>query len=160
MFTRKIVARSVTTAACAGAVAAACFVAPSATAAPLPVTQLPSSGLQVSGLVVPGPLFVGITADSTARTGWTAFTAPATPEVCATSAAGMLVTVDYVNLATGHRGSTTIKPCVHFGNPTPVRAEAFTGSGRIAFVSWIRGSSYQPGAGQPAIPGGGTFFAP
>ncbi|MFZ2510886.1 MAG: hypothetical protein WAW85_07330 [Gordonia sp. (in: high G+C Gram-positive bacteria)] len=131
-----------------------------ASAAPLPVTQLPSSGLQVSGLVVPGPLFVGVTADSTATPGVTAFTAPATPPVCSSSAAGMLVTVDWMNLSTGQRGGFTVKPCPHFNNPTKVRTEATTGSGQIAFVSWIRGSSYSPNAGQPALPGVGTFAAP
>lgn len=157
MFSRKMLTRLLAGAAAAGATA---VLAAPAGAAPLPVTQLPSTGMQVSGLVVPGPLFVGITADSTARRGWTAFTAPATPEVCSSSAAGMVVVVDWINTATGQRSNFTVKPCPNFNDPAPVRTEVFTGSGQIAFMSWIRGSHYNPSAGQPAIPGGGTFFAP
>ncbi|MFT3662836.1 MAG: hypothetical protein QM809_16075 [Gordonia sp. (in: high G+C Gram-positive bacteria)] len=159
MRSRKLRTAVVAAATALSAAAATAVLAAPAEAAPLPVTQVPASGLQVSGLVVPAPLFVGITADSTDRRGWTAFTAPASPAVCSSSAAGMMVDVDYLNTTTGYRGHVRMKPCPNFRDPTPFRPVAYTGSGQIAFTSAIRGSWAYPNAGQPSVPGGGTFVA-
>lgn len=159
MKTRKALTAVIATAAVVSAITATTVLAAPASAVPFPVTQIPASGVQVSGLVVPAPLFVGITAGSTSRRGWTAFTAPAAPAVCSSSAAGMLVDVDYVNTATGHRGHVRMKPCPHFRDPAQFRPVAFTGSGQILFTTAIRGSWAYPNAGQPSIPGGGTFVA-
>lgn len=132
---------------------------PTLTAAAVPVYQIPAIGLQVSGLVVPGPLLLSVNASSQSP-GNTTFSAPARPETCSSSAAGSLVRINFVNLSTGTAGSTTVKPCPYYLNPTPVQSTVHTGSGPVAITVSITGSWAYPNAGQPSLPGFGGFVAP
>ncbi|MFT7024310.1 MAG: hypothetical protein ACJA07_003420 [Rhodococcus sp. (in: high G+C Gram-positive bacteria)] len=127
--------------------------------APVPVYQIPATAFAVSGLVVPGPVFATVTARSLAPT-TTEFAAPARPEVCSTTAGRALVKISYLNVNTGATGTVTVKPCEHFIDPTPTSVVAATGSGRIVLTTQVIGSPFAPAAGQPSIPGIGTFHAP
>ncbi|MFW0787703.1 hypothetical protein AAFP35_24670 [Gordonia sp. CPCC 206044] len=129
-------------------------------AAPVPVYQIPASAVAVSGLVVPGPYFANVTAATTGIRGETAFSAPASPSICSSSAAGALVRIGYLNTATGRSGVTTVKPCPYYLNPTPVVSKVRTGSGQIIVTVQVTGSAAYPNAGQPSLPGIGTFTAP
>jgi hypothetical protein len=142
-----------------GAVATA-LGAGTAQAAPVPVYQIPATAIAVSGLVVPGPYSATVYAATTAARGQTAFSAPASPSICSSSAAGALVRINYLNVSTGQRGATTVKPCPYYLNPTPVVATVRTGSGPIVLTVQVTGSAAYPNAGQPSLPGVGTFTAP
>ena len=145
-----------------GAVFAAVFVGGGvAQAAPaaVPVYQIPATAFAVSGLVVPGPVFATVTARSLAPT-TTEFAAPASPSACATTAGRALVKISYLNVNTGASGSVTVKPCEYYIDPTPTSFVANTGSGRIVLTTQVIGSPFAPAAGQPSIPGIGTFHAP
>ncbi|MGB7240367.1 MAG: hypothetical protein WBD41_30800 [Rhodococcus sp. (in: high G+C Gram-positive bacteria)] len=132
-----------------------------AQAAPVavPVYQIPATAFAVSGLIVPGPVFATVTARSLAPT-TTEFAAPASPSACATTAGRALVKISYLNITTGASGSVTVKPCEFFIDPTPTSVVAHTGSGRILLTTQVVGSPFVPTAGQPSIPGIGTFHAP
>lgn len=121
--------------------------------------QVPAHGFLLSGLVVPGISAVSVTATST-EPGVVSFAAPTSPEVCATSMGGSLVRIDYLNLANGGTGSVTVKPCENFLDATPAEATANIGTGPVVFSVSITGSSYNPTAGQPSIPGVGALTAP
>lgn len=129
-------------------------------AAPIPVYQIPATAVAVSGLVVPGPYFAQVTAATTRVRGETAFAAPASPSICSSSAAGALVRINHLNVATGQRGTTTVKPCPYYLNPTPVVSTVRTGSGPIVVTVQVTGSAAYPNAGQPSLPGVGTYTAP
>lgn len=126
---------------------------------PVPVYQIPATAFAVSGLVVPGPVFATVTARSLAPA-TTEFAAPAGPAACSTTAGGALVKISYLNINTGANGSVTVKPCAYFIDPTPTSVVAHTGSGRIVLTTQVVGSPFAPAAGQPSIPGIGTFQAP
>lgn len=144
----------------AGAPAAsAAPIGPTLTASPVSVYQIPAIGLQVSGLAVPGPLFVSVDASSP-KPGQTTFTAPGSDSTCSTNAAGSLIRVTYRNLGTGAAGSTTVKLCPYFLDPTPVESTVNTGSGAVVISVAITGSWAYPNAGQPSLPGVGGFIAP
>lgn len=132
-----------------------------AQAAPVavPVYQIPATAFAVSGLVVPGPVFATVTARSLAPT-TTEFAAPASQAGCSTTAGRALVKISYLNVNTGASGSVTVKPCEYFIDPTPTSVVAHTGSGRIVLTTQVVGSPFAPAAGQPSIPGIGTFHAP
>lgn len=132
-----------------------------AQAAPVavPVYQIPATAFAVSGLVVPGPVFATVTARSLAPT-TTEFAAPASQAGCSTTAGRALVKISYLNITTGASGSVTVKPCEYFIDPTPTSVVAHTGSGRIVLTTQVVGSPFAPAAGQPSIPGIGTFHAP
>ena len=131
-----------------------------AQAAPVavPVYQIPATAFAVSGLVVPGPVFATVTARSLAPT-TTEFAAPASQAGCSTTAGRALVKISYLNVNTGASGSVTVKPCEYFIDPTPTSVVAHTGSGRIVLTTQVVGSPFAPAAGQPSIPGIGTFHA-
>lgn len=139
--------------------ASAAPVGPTLTAAPVSVFGIPAIGIKVSGLVVPGPLFASVNASSAAP-GKTTFSAPASPETCATTAGGSLVKIDFVNVRTGDRGTGLVKPCPNYIDRTPTHQTVTTGSGPVVFTVAITGSWAYPNAGQPSIPGGGGFVAP
>lgn len=132
-----------------------------AQAAPVavPVYQIPATAFAVSGLVVPGPVFATVTARSLAPT-TTEFAAPASQAGCSTTAGRALVKISYLNITTGASGSVTVKPCEYLIDPTPTSVVAHTGSGRIVLTTQVVGSPFAPAAGQPSIPGIGTFHAP
>ncbi|MFT3714850.1 MAG: hypothetical protein QM774_02595 [Gordonia sp. (in: high G+C Gram-positive bacteria)] len=150
-----------TTLAAVGAVAAATAVTASMLAAPNasagPITQIPAVGFQVSGLVIPGAAVVNVFATPLGK-GKTRFSAPLDPGTCASSAGGALVHIDYVNTGSGRRGGVTVNPCpnIRVGSAT---ATATTGAGQVVTTSFIQGSGYKPNAGQPSLPGVGTFTA-
>ncbi|MEJ6548023.1 hypothetical protein PQI66_00505 [Corynebacterium sp. USCH3] len=125
--------------------------------APLAVYQIPALGLHVSGLVVPGPYFASVVARSTGSPGEVNISAPADPTICSGSAASSHVTVNYLNLSNGRAGEVTVKPCPNFLDLTPVNAVAHTGSGQVAVSIRVTGSAMYPNAGQPSLPGAGTF---
>lgn len=127
---------------------------------PLTVYQLPAVGTAVSGLVVPGPVAMSVTARTADRPGDIIVAAPATPYTCSSSAAGMLVYIDYVNVTTGARGGTRVKPCPYFLTSVPREQTIRTGSGPVLLTIAIRPSHYSPSAGQPALPGAGAFIVP
>ncbi|AEF40776.1 hypothetical protein [Hoyosella subflava] len=129
------------------------------TETPVTIFQLPAHSLVVSGLVVPGIHAAAVTAASP-EPGHVTFAAPTRPEVCATTFGGALVRIDYLNIATGNAGTVTVRPCENFLEPTPTRATANTGSGPVVFSVGLTGTAYRPTAGQPSIPGVGTFTAP
>ena len=139
--------------------AGAAPIGPTLTAAPVTVYQIPAIGLQISGLLTGGPLLASVQASAQAP-GLTTFSAPASPVTCSTTAAGALVRIDYINLSTGIRGSSTVKPCRYFLDPAPTHQTVNTGSGPVAFTVSLKGSSAYPNAGQPSLPGGGGFVAP
>ncbi|MCW4354045.1 hypothetical protein ONR57_12115 [Hoyosella sp. YIM 151337] len=132
---------------------------PAASGTDVTTLQIPAHGFVVSGLVVPGVSAVRVTATSN-EPGVVTFAAPTRPEVCATTMAGSLVRIDYLNLATGGAGSVMVKPCENFLEATPVEATANIGTGPVVFAVSITGSAYSPTAGQPSIPGIGAFAAP
>lgn len=142
-----------------GAVAAlsASAVVAAAPAQAAPIMQIPAVGVQVSGLVVPGPLVVRVHAAPAAGEWETEFSAPADPAVCSSSAAGMLVRIDYVNPGAMRTGSAVVKPCPWFINPTPTHVKKDTGPGQVFVTAVIIGSPERPDAGQPSLPGVGTF---
>jgi hypothetical protein len=70
------------------------------------------------------------------------------------------VRIDYVNVSTGARGSSTVKPCPYFLDPAPTHDTVNTGSGPVVFTVSIKGSYAYPNAGQPSLPGVGGFVAP
>lgn len=144
----------------AAALSTAALSAAPAQAAPVTVAQIPAIGLEVSGLVVPGPLVQNITAETTATRGVTRFAAPGSDYSCSASAAGRVVDINWINAGTGQSGHVRVKSCRQFLNPAPLSAEARTGSGQILLSILIRGTDYSPNAGQPALPGVGTFTAP
>lgn len=134
-------------------------VGPTLTAgSPVTVYQWPAVGVKVSGLVVPGPFIAGVTARSVGP-GKVEFSAPQSPETCATTIRGANIQVGYVNLATGHRGGTAFAACGYLDS-LPTEATAHTGSGPVAITIGITGSGYMPNAGQPSLPGVGGFMAP
>lgn len=139
--------------------ASAAPIGPTLTASPVSVYQIPAVGLQVNGLAVPGPLFVSVNASSP-ESGQTTFTAPGSNTTCSTNAAGSLVRVTYRNLGTGAAGTTTVKLCPYFLDPTPVASTVYTGSGPVVIGVSITGSWAYPNAGQPSLPGVGGFVAP
>lgn len=134
-------------------------VGPTLTAAPVSVFQIPAIGVKVSGLVIPGPHLASVNASSAAP-GRTTFSAPARPETCATTAGGSLVRINYVNVRTGDRGVSVVKPCPFFLDSAPTHQTVRTGSGPVVFTVSITGSWAYPNAGQPSLPGGGGFVAP
>jgi hypothetical protein len=134
-------------------------VGPTLSAAPVSVYQIPALGVQVSGLAIPGPLLASVHASAPAP-GLTTFSAPASRETCSTTAAGALVQIDYVNVGTGARGSSTVKPCPYYLHPAPTHQTVNTGSGPVVFTVSIKGSYAYPNAGQPSLPGVGGFVAP
>lgn len=127
---------------------------------PLAVYQIPALGLHVSGLVVPGPYFASVVARSTGTSGEVDFSAPASPDICSGSAASSHVTVNYLNLTSGKGGEVTVKPCPTYLDPTPMNVVAKTGSGQVAMGIRVTNSAMFPDAGQPSLPGAGTFHAP
>ncbi|WOC12408.1 hypothetical protein [Gordonia sp. MP11Mi] len=127
---------------------------------PISVLQWPAIGLQFSGLVVPMPLLGNVTAATTDKRGVTELAAPAPPTTCSASGGGALVGINWVNTTNGRSGSTTVKPCPNFLDPTPHTRKVNTGSGQIAVTIHFTGSRPYPNAGQPSIPGVGTFLAP
>lgn len=133
--------------------------ATTAAAEPIGVLQLPAHSLVVSGLVVPGIHGAAVTVAS-AGPGHVTFAAPTPPEACATTYGGALVRIDYLNVATGAAGTTMVRPCPNFLDPTPETATVHTGPGPVVFSIGITGSDYRPSAGQPSLPGFGTFTAP
>ncbi|WP_149359406.1 hypothetical protein [Lolliginicoccus suaedae] len=130
-----------------------------AAAEPLGVLQLPAHSLVVSGLVVPGIHGAAVSVTS-AGPGDVTFAAPTRPEACATTFGGALVRIDYLNVATGAAGTTTVRPCTSFLDPTPEASTVHTGPGLVVFSIGVTGSDYRPSAGQPSLPGLGTFTAP
>lgn len=124
------------------------------------VYQIPALGLHVSGLVVPGPYFASVVARATVTPGEVNISAPADPTICSGSAAGSHVTVNYLNLTTGKAGEVTVKPCPTYLDPTPLNVNEKTGSGQIAVSIRVTDSAMSPNAGQPSLPGAGTFHAP
>ncbi|MBD8506703.1 hypothetical protein HT102_09415 [Hoyosella sp. G463] len=130
-----------------------------AAADPIGALQLPAHSLVVSGLVVPGIHGAAVTVASVGP-GVVTFAAPTRPEACATTYGGALVRIDYLNVATGAAGTTTVRPCTNFLDPTPETATVHTGPGPVLFTIGVTGSAYRPSAGQPSIPGVGTFTAP
>lgn len=134
-------------------------VGPTLTAAPVSVFQIPAIGVKVSGLVIPGPHLASVNAASAAP-GRTTFSAPARPETCATTAGGSLVRINYVNVRTGDRGVSVVKPCPFFLDSAPTHQTVRTGSGPVVFSVSVTGSWAYPNAGQPSLPGGGGFVAP
>ncbi|WP_207835672.1 hypothetical protein [Williamsia soli] len=139
--------------------ASAAPVGPTLTAAPVSVLQIPAIGVKVSGLVIPGPHLASVNAASAAP-GKTTFSTSASPETCATTVGGSLVRINYVNVRTGDRGTSVVKPCPYFLDPAPTHQTVHTGSGPVAFTVSITGSWAYPNAGQPSLPGGGGFVAP
>lgn len=167
--------KTLTTAACATAVAAAAVAGSSLAAAPAhaeppaPVTiaaapisvlQFPAVGLQFSGLVVPMPLTGSVTAATTDEAGITRLAAPASPATCSATGAGALVNVNWLNVTNGRSGSAKVKPCPHYLDPTPTHRDVNTGSGQVMVSIHLTGSALRPDAGQPSLPGVGTFTAP
>ena len=130
-----------------------------AAAAPVtvPVLQIPSTALAVSGLVVPGPYFATINVTTTDKVGVVRFSAPASQSVCATSAAGALVRVYWVNVTRMWTGAETVKACAGYFGKTPVSVASPVGTGRIIIRTQVIGSKFSPNAGQPSLPGVGTF---
>ncbi|MBB3036983.1 hypothetical protein [Hoyosella altamirensis] len=126
---------------------------------PVAVFQLPAHSFVVSGLVVPGIHAAAVTVASP-EPGRVTFAAPARPEVCATTFGGALVRIDYLNVTTGAAGSAMVRPCENFLEPTPTTATVNTGPGPVVFSVSLTGSAYSPTAGQPSLPGVGTFTAP
>ena len=124
------------------------------------VYQIPALGLHVSGLVVPGPYFASVVARATVTPGEVNISAAADPTICSGSAAGSHVTVNYLNLTTGKAGEVTVKPCPTYLDPTPLNVNEKTGSGQIAVSIRVTNSAMSPNAGQPSLPGAGTFHAP
>lgn len=124
------------------------------------VYQIPALGLHVSELVVPGPYFASVVARATVTPGEVNISAPADPTICSGSAAGSHVTVNYLNLTTGKAGEVTVKPCPTYLDPTPLNVNEKTGSGQIAVSIRVTDSAMSPNAGQPSLPGAGTFHAP
>ena len=159
--------RSLAAAALVGAgLTAAAVTAPVAQAAPptlastpISVYQIPAVGLQFSGLAVPMPLVSNVLARSGARSGDVVFSAPASPSTCSASGGGALVRVDFRNLATGRAGAATVKPCPYFLDPAPTAQQVHTGSGPVVITVRLVGSHPYPNAGQPSLPGVGTFTA-
>ena len=129
-------------------------------AAPVSVLQWPAVGLQFSGLVVPMPVLGDVTAATTDRPGVTRLAAPAPPETCSATGGGALVAVNWMNVTNGRSGTTTVKPCPHFTDPTPTSRDVPTGSGQVMISIHLVGSGSYPNAGQPSLPGVGTFTAP
>ncbi|MGV0867932.1 hypothetical protein [Corynebacterium kalidii] len=127
---------------------------------PLAVYQIPALGLHVSGLVVPGPYVASMIARSTGTPGEVSISAPAAPAICSGSAASSRVTVNYLNLTSGKAGEVTVKPCRNVLDPTPLDVVADTGSGQVAVSIRVTGSPLYPDAGQPSLPGAGTFLVP
>lgn len=127
---------------------------------PLAVYQIPALGLHVSGLVVPGPYFASVIARSTGTPGEVNLSAPAPAAICSGSAASAHVTVNYLNLSNGRAGEVTVKPCPTYTDPTPTDVVTDTGSGQVAMSIRVTGSPLYPDAGQPALPGAGTFRVP
>ncbi|MCB1295149.1 MAG: hypothetical protein KDB67_10765 [Gordonia sp.] len=130
-----------------------------ASAAPvsIPVYQIPSTALAVSGLVVPGPYFATVNVTTTDNPAVVRFSAPASPTVCATSAAGALVRVYWVNLTRMWTGAATVKACRNYLGSTPTSLTAIVGEGRVVIHTQVIGSPLSPRAGQPSLPGVGTF---
>ena len=143
---------------CAAVALAAVSTGP-ASAAPvsIPVYQIPSTALAVSGLVVPGPYFATVNVTTTDNPAVVRFSAPASPSVCATSAAGALVRVYWVNLTRMWTGAATVKACRNYLGSTPTSLTAIVGEGRVVIHTQVIGSPLSPRAGQPSLPGVGTF---
>lgn len=150
-------ARSVAGMCAAAALAAAGAGHAAAAPVSIPVFQIPSTALAVSGLVVPGPYFATVNVTTTDKPGVVRFSAPASPSICATSAAGALVRVYWVNLTRMWSGAVTVKVCRHYLGSTPTSATHTVGSGRIVIHTQVIGSRLSPRAGQPSLPGVGTF---
>ncbi|GAA3958976.1 hypothetical protein [Gordonia caeni] len=129
-------------------------------AAPVSVLQWPAVGLQFSGLVVPMPVLGNVTAATTDQRGVTRLAAPAPPETCSATGGGALVAVNWINVTNGRSGTATVKPCPHFLDPTPTSRDVPTGSGQVMVSIHLIGSGAYPNAGQPSLPGVGTFTAP
>ena len=123
--------------------------------------RLPDASNRFAGQRIGGsrPLFVSVDASSP-KPGQTTFTAPGSDSTCSTNAAGSLIRVTYRNLGTGAAGSTTVKLCPYFLDPTPVESTVNTGSGAVVISVAITGSWAYPNAGQPSLPGVGGFIAP
>ncbi|MFD4369105.1 hypothetical protein [Rhodococcus sp. NPDC058521] len=127
---------------------------------PVSVYQIPAVGLAVSGLVVPGPYSASVQAETAAVPGETTFSVPFSPELCATSAGGVVIHVNYLNVTSGDRGTAVVKPCPDFLEPAPTHVTVRTGSGPVAFAVAVKGTHYRPDAGQPSTLGVGGFVAP
>ncbi|OLT54975.1 hypothetical protein BJF89_01825 [Corynebacterium sp. CNJ-954] len=127
---------------------------------PLAVYQIPALGLHVNGLVVPGPYFASVVARTTGTPGEVNISAPADPTICYGSAASSHVTVNYLNLMTGKAGEVTVKPCATYLDPTPLNVTERTGGGQVAVSIRVTNSAMFPDAGQPSLPGAGTFRVP
>jgi hypothetical protein len=132
----------------------------SAAPGPITVLQSPATGTAVSGLLVPSPWPAPLQVDATETPGEVRFSVPVTPEICATTIGSALVRVDFTNPGAASGGSTVINPCGHPVDPAPAAPMAHTGSGLVNFTSAIIGSPAYPRAGQPAIPGAGSFTVP
>lgn len=143
----------------AGAPAAAADpIGPTLTSAPISVHQIPAVGVQITGLGLPDLLFSSVNASSPGK-GRTTFTLPVSDAPCWTSAALTLVRINYVNLANGTSGSTSLRPCTPYGS-LPDAPTVDTGSGPVAITVAIVGAEGYPNAGQPSLPGIGGFVAP
>ncbi|MGK2316357.1 hypothetical protein [Gordonia rhizosphera] len=123
------------------------------------VYQIPATAVTMSGSGIPGPYFAAVTAAPTSTPGTTAFSAPASPYVCSSSAGRALVRISYINITGLRSGTATVKPCAGFVDPTPVVATADTGVGRVVAQIEVIGSQAYPDAGQPSLPGFATFAA-
>ncbi|MFT4086255.1 MAG: hypothetical protein QM658_03725 [Gordonia sp. (in: high G+C Gram-positive bacteria)] len=121
-----------------------------------PIPQMPAIGVSISGLVIPGPAVVFVHAQPASSTWQTRFSVHTDPAVCAGSAAGMLVKISYVNPGGMRTGGATLNPCPNV-KVGPQFADLDTNSGQIYTTSVIVGSNYRPNAGQPSLPGFGTF---
>ncbi|NDK90056.1 hypothetical protein GYA93_10750 [Gordonia desulfuricans] len=158
MLTTRRLVTGATVAAAAAAIAVP--TAGTAHAAPATVYQIPASALAVSGLVVPGPYFASVTAQTTGKAGELRVSAPASPSICSSSAAGALVRIGYVGLTTGRSGGVTVKPCPYFLDPAPTSAVIHPGGGQALLSIQVTGSAAYPNAGQPSLPGVATVGVP
>lgn len=145
-------------AAAAAPAAAADPIGPTLTSSPISVYQIPAVGVQINGLGLPDLLFSSVNASSPEK-GRTTFALPVRDALCWTSASRTLVRIDYVNLANGTSGSTSVRPCTPFGS-VPDAPTVDTGSGPVAITIAIVGAEGSPNAGQPSLPGIGGFVAP
>lgn len=129
----------------------------------LTVYQIPATALAVSGLLVPGPYFASVEVIGPSEGGdpdVVSIKAPASDEVCATSAGRAHVTVDWYNLTSGASGSETVKPCPFVPGPGSTYAEPATGPGPVVMTVRVVGTDDDPGAGQPSLPGVAAFTVP
>ena len=134
-------------------------VAPKITSKPIAVMQIPATGVRLDGDFVPAPLPMAVKARTGRTPGVVVFSAPGSAATCKSSAAGAILKIRYWNLDTGRSGGTQVQPC-DFLMPVPTEAPVRPGRGRVAITLSISGSLLFPNAGQPSLPGVGTFVVP